>query len=83
MERAIGLLFVLAKLAFFQGVFDGGSEACQAVFEQVVGGALFHGLDGDLLADGAADNDEGNVQARLLQQRQRLQGVKGGQVMVG
>ena len=51
-------------------------EPLDVLFHHIVAGAGFHRLHGDFLADGAGDEDEGDVQARGLVQPQRFEAGK-------
>ena len=62
----------------FQLTRHGGRQARQLVLHDVVVGAGLHGRDGGIFADAARDNEEGNVQAALLEQFQRLAELKFG-----
>ena len=59
------------------------APAGQPVFQQIVGGAAFHGRDGVILADRPGDDDEGNVEPALARERQRAQRVEPGQRVIG
>ena len=34
----------------FQGVLHGGTESSDAIFEKIIGRAMFHGFNGDVFA---------------------------------
>ena len=77
------LSFLAAQVSFRQGLFHRRSQPGQAIFEQVIGGALLHALHRRLLADGARDDDERNTETGGLQQAQGLQRVELRQRVVG
>jgi hypothetical protein len=55
----------------------------QVVLQQVVAGAVAHGLDRRVLADLAGNQDEGHVQTAGLEQVQCHQAGEAGQVEIG
>jgi hypothetical protein len=77
------VLLFRAELPLREGLADGRSEPAEAVLEQVIAGAVLHGLDGGVFADGAGDDDEGDVQAALVEQLQGGEGVELGHAVVG
>src|SRR6202045_3714926 len=64
-------LMLPPKPTLFQHPVDHRPQPAQSVFEQVIGGALFHRRDGDVLADRSGDYDEWNIETALLQNLQR------------
>jgi hypothetical protein len=61
----------LAKLAL-----DGGHQAPELVLEDVIVCARAHGVHGRLFSDGAGDDDEREVEPRLLQDAERPKGAE-------
>ena len=82
-ERLERALLLDAVLLLLQRLPDGRPEAGQSILEEVVGRPAPHGLDGRLLLDGPADDEEGDVQALLLHEVERLQSVEPRQRVVG
>ena len=70
------MLLLLVKALLVQGLSYGLPQARQPVLEQVVGGPILHAFHRRFLADAAGHNNEGNIQAALLQQLQRTVRVK-------
>ena len=58
-------------------------QARQPILEEVVGSALSHTFYGRFFTNGAAHDNEGNIQTTLGQQTQRTQGIKLWQGIVG
>ena len=56
----------------------GMTEPRQAVLEEIVGGPALHALDGDVLADSARDDDEGDLQLQFVDDAQGTGGVEAG-----
>ena len=77
-QRRLGLLARDARRVLAHLALDGGHEALQAVLEDVVVGAGPHRLDGDGLAHGARDDDEGDVDAEALDERERVERAEPG-----
>ncbi len=69
MDGGLGLAQCLALLCLTQFTFDGGYQPGEIALHDVVVGAMSHGLDRNLLADGAGDNDDGDVVIGLTYQR--------------
>ena len=61
---------------FAQLALHRGTEAPQVVLQDVVVGAGAHRLDGRVLADGARDDDEGDVGIVIAQQVQGIDGAE-------
>jgi hypothetical protein len=59
------------------------AQARQAPLDEVVVSAGAHGGDGAVFADGARDDDEGQIGLALTQQRQRFERTELGQAVVG
>jgi len=70
-------------LTLGQGALHDRHQALQPALQYVVGGACLETLDGDLLADGAGNEDERKVEILCPQQAQRGQPVEGGEGVVG
>ena len=68
---------------FAQFAFDGGRQTLQVALHQIIVGTSLHRRYGDILADPAGDNDEGEVEAGLLQNLERLGGAETREVVVG
>ena len=82
-QLTIGMQARAAGFAGLDRLHQGGYQTRQIVLQQVVAGAVAHGLDGGVLADLARHQDEGNVGASGHQQVQRHQTGKAGKVVVG
>ena len=87
-QLAVGRLAGAVRGRGGQRVLGGHRQAREVALEQVVAGALAHGLHGRVLADLARDQDERHRPAaaeRLVraQERQRVQAREAGQVVVG
>ena len=67
------LAALLPHPGFAQCLLHRGGQPRQPVFQQVIVCSRFHGIDGSTLSDLAGYDDEGQVQARFLQQLQRRQ----------
>jgi len=68
---------------FAQRAFDRRHQPRAALLEHIIDGALFQGLNGALLADGARDEDEGCVGPARSGDLQRLRAVESRQRVVG
>ena len=82
-EFGFGAGAMLAFLGFLHGAADGGREALEFVFQDVIGGAATEALDGGVFADGAGNQDEGGVGILFADGVQGLQAVAGGQRIIG
>jgi len=71
----------LAPLA--QRPLDGGGQALHPVLEHIVGGTGLHRLDGEVLADGAGEEDEGGVGQLRVRELQGLEPAEARQLEVG
>src|ERR1051326_2122314 len=94
LEQVAVLLFALAQpflgefalggpLGLIQGAPDGWHEPEQPVLQYVIRGAGFEAFDGDFIADGAGDEEEGSVGALLARQAQGCQAAETGDHVVG
>ncbi len=82
-ELFLGAAFFVAEEVLLEGVGDCGGEARETVFEQVIDGAALDAIDGDLFADAAGDDDQGNVEACFLEDRQGARCVELRERVVG
>ena len=82
-EGDFGFNLVAAAAGFFELALDGGDQAGEVLFGDVVLGARAHGVDGGLLGDGAGEHDEGNVEAGGFEQRKGFGAAEVGEVVVG
>ena len=82
-DLAFGIVIFLAQALLLEGALDGAAEAGDAILKQVVGGPVAHGLDGDVLADRAENEDEGDVQAAFAEKIGRAQARETGHGVVG
>ena len=58
---------VVTEAFFVHGFSYGLSQSRQPIFEQIVGRAVLHTLDGAFFADTARHNDKGHIQSAFLQ----------------
>lgn len=77
-----GFAALEAVFFFAEGAEDGGDEAGEAGFEDVVGGAAFEHFDDDFFAKGAGDEDEGEVGVVLLGEGEGAEAVEAGEGVV-
>ena len=75
-QAALGQPRLVPHALFLQGVRHRLAEPTQPVFDDVVGRAAPHDLHRPLLADGARNDDEGDVQSALLHDLEGAQRVE-------
>ena len=82
-QRGLGAVALGAEGLLGQGLLDRGAEADQAVLEEVVAGPQPQALQGDRLAHGAGDDDDGEVPAPRAHGLEGLAGGEGRQGVIG
>jgi len=82
-QRRFHLRLLVTQPLLLQRLLDGLAEPGETILQQVVGGALAHGGDGQFLTDAPRHDDEGNVEAALDEQGQRAVAVELRQAVIG
>ena len=82
-QRLRGPLMLSTQTLLFEGMRHRLAQTCHPVFQQIIGGALLHALDGNLFADAAGDDNERDIETALLQQLQGAQRAKLWQAVIG
>ena len=77
------LALLVAEPRLFQCLCHRLPQACQSVFQQVVGCTLLDALRRRFIPYGSGDDDERNIQPAFLQVAQRPQRVDARQVVIG
>ena len=76
-ERVLGGFLLPAGAPFGERPHDGARQSIEALLRHVIGGTALQRLDGDVLAEGAGDEDEGDVGAGLAGDGEGAQAVEG------
>ncbi len=83
LQRSLCQELAPAQLPLLDRILDGGAQPCQPVLEDIVHGPQTHGRNRQVFTDGTRDDDKGDVQAHLLHDFQRPDGIELWLVIVG
>ena len=82
-ESGFGAEALVALAGVGELAFDGREQALEVALKDVVVGAGAHGIDGGDFVDGAGDDDEGKIDAAVLDDLQGVARAEAGQRVVG
>jgi hypothetical protein len=66
-EIFMGAAKIAANMGFAQLAFDGGEEASEAIFHDIIMSAGAHGVDGGVVINVARDDNERDVEAVFVE----------------
>ena len=81
-QVALGAIAFLAQLGFIEGPAYGERQALQFLFQDIIGGAFFDALHGQLIPKRAGYQDERDIQPGLSQPAHGLEATPSRQVVV-